>query len=116
MGCMSEAFTSRRDDEHRPPPEVAPSVLRPDEPTVARWIGTFGLMFIVFGGMALVLRKFDSGLAVAIITLGIIQLLAHAAYDGDLQVRRVYWGLGVGLLVLGIVLCFIPGKVEVPES
>src|SRR5207237_7024286 len=48
------------------------------------------------------------GSASVCLTLGVVGLLAHAAYDRDLQVRRLYWGAGLGLLGLGTILCVVP--------
>jgi hypothetical protein len=34
--------------------------------------------------------------------------LIHAAYDRELQVRRLYWGLGLALLAVGVFACVLP--------
>src|SRR6266403_1478939 len=60
---MSKAITERPDDrptpapgEWRPARESAPSVLREDEPRVARGVGILGLFFIGLAVAAMLLR------------------------------------------------------------
>src|SRR4051794_29627403 len=105
---MSKAITDRTEDN--PPPgwqpgvELAPSVLREDEPTVARGFGLAGASLVIFGGAALVFNAVGWGTRVGVgwgtflLGVGLVGMLAHAAFDRDLQVRRLYWGLGLGLL------------------
>jgi ABC-2 type transport system permease protein len=115
---MSKAITEKT--EEKPPQgwgpgtEIAPSVVREDEPTVARTIGLIGAAFVIFGAVALLIHatrqdaRVGVGLASVCLALGVVGLLAHAAFDRDLQVRRLYWGAGLGLILLGILLCLIP--------
>src|SRR5262249_30515249 len=53
--------------------------------------------------------RVDVGWAGVFLSLGVVGLLAHAAFDRDLQVRRLYWGAGLALLGLGAILCLVPG-------
>src|SRR5580692_11275681 len=113
---MSKAIMEKHDEEHRwgPGVETAPSVVRADEPTIARFIGLFGAVLVVFGGIALLFNllgrteRVGIGWSSLYLALGTVGMLAHAAYDSDLQMRRLYWGLGVALLALGLLLAVIP--------
>jgi ABC-type transport system involved in multi-copper enzyme maturation permease subunit len=96
-------------------PESAPSVLREDEPTVARALGTFGAALTIFGGVALVLNVYRNqpvrvgpGWASMALALGIMGLLFHAAFDRDIQFRRIYGAFGAILFVFGVFLCLLP--------
>src|SRR5437660_5823475 len=120
---MSKAITDKTEDRTPqgwgPGTEIAPSFVREDEPRVARTIGLIGGSFVIFGGMALVINavrqdaRVGIGLASVCLALGVVGLLAHAAFDRDLQVRRLYWGAGLGLLGLGAILCVAPVKAGV---
>src|SRR5204862_6375823 len=101
---MSKAITEKHEDPGQrwgPGVELAPSVVREDEPTVARTLGLIGAALVIFGGIALILNltgqtnRVGVGWASVFLALGTIGLLSHAAYDRDLQVRRLYWGAGV---------------------
>ncbi len=115
---MSKAITERTDEpgpsRWQPGVEIAPSVLREDEPTVARTFGLAGAACVIFGGASLMFHAFGwsyrvpVGWGTFILVVGIVGMLAHAAFDPDLQVRRLYWGLGLGLLGLGALLCLVP--------
>lgn len=119
---MSKGITERTEDARRPwegDVELAPSVLREDEPTVARTIAMIAASCVIFGGASLVFnvtglsQRIDLGWGLLILVVGMVGLLAHAAFDRDLQVRRLYWGLGLGLLAAGAVLCIVPTRVGV---
>ncbi len=116
---MSKAITEKHDDHGpgrrwEPAVESAPSRLREDEPTIARTIGLIGASCVIFGGLALLLNVFNDtqrigiGMASTILAVGIVGLLSHAAYDRELQMRRIYWALGLGLLAIGVLLCLLP--------
>jgi ABC-2 type transport system permease protein len=119
---MSKAITEKTEDKQpqdwRPGVEIAPSLLREDEPTIARTIGLVGASFVIFGAMALFINAVGWGSRIGIgwasvcLALGVVGLLGHAAYDRDIQVRRLYWGAGLGLLGLGAILCFVPARGE----
>jgi ABC-2 type transport system permease protein len=121
----SKAITEKPDD--RPTPawptdDRGPSVMRTDEPTVARAVAYAGLVFVAVGGMTLILRNaagwqtiVPSGMAIMLLVVGVMGLLFHAASDRDEQVRRLHWILGLLWLTAGVVLPFIPvvGKIGV---
>src|SRR4051812_24885758 len=116
---MSKAITEKTEEKKphgwQQDVEIAPSVMREDEPTVARTIGLVGASLVIFGGVALVINairgaetRIGVGWASVFLTLSVVGLLAHAAFDRDLQVRRLYWGAGLALLTLGVVFCLVP--------
>jgi ABC-type transport system involved in multi-copper enzyme maturation permease subunit len=95
--------------------EGAPSVLRRDEPGFARVIGTLGAACVIFGGVALLLNRtgkltpLGNGGASFFLAVGLAGLLFHAAFDWDVQFRRIYMGFGyLALVVGGPLLCLIP--------
>lgn len=96
--------------------EKAPSQIREDEPTVARTIGMIGMLFLVMGGLGRFgkwVNLFGLGSRLNPITmtvmiiLGVIGLLTHAAFEKDLQIRRIYWGKGLALIGLGALCALI---------
>src|SRR6266571_2848464 len=108
----SKAIKERPDKEHAdwaPAREVAPSIVREDEPTVARWVGGIGLTMVTFG-LAIISFNiikntpqlgpfhFYSGWGIFFSVVGLAGLLFHAARDRDIQIRRTYWGLGMVFL------------------
>ena len=117
---MSRAITEqppgmRPGDDWQSRQETAPSVLRGDEPGVARVIGMLGAAAVIFGGMALVLQAtgrvtpVGTGLSSFLLAIGIAGLLFHAAFDADVQFRRIYMGFGYLLSVfLGPFLMLVP--------
>jgi len=88
--------------------EVAPSMLRQDEPTVARVLGMIGAALLIFAGTILVLNMagWRSALGpnwvLLALVAGIAALLFHSAYDRDLQFRRMYLAFGTAVLLTGI--------------
>jgi hypothetical protein len=120
---MSKAITER--PEERPAPagwgpsnEVAPSVVREDEPGLARTMGMCGAALVIFGGMALAFNaagkavRVSPGWATFTLAVGLVGLMLHAAFERDLQIRRVYLGFGVLTLVIGAFLCVLPYPVK----
>ncbi len=114
---MSNAITpasdERRLDEWRAPPETAPSALREDEPGFARFFGLAGAALVTFGGAALIISRFRAtavggGWATFCLTIGLAGLLFHAAFDRDVQYRRLYTYFGLLALVIGGFLCILP--------
>jgi ABC-2 type transport system permease protein len=95
-------------------PDTGPSVLRQDDPKIARAIGLFGAAAIIFGGMALMLHSagrvtlMGVGWAAFCLTIGIAALLFHAAFDSDVQIRRLYMAFGYLCLVVGGFLTVVP--------
>jgi ABC-2 type transport system permease protein len=116
---MSKAITDKHDE--RPPQpggwrprEVAPSELRADDPGLPRTLGMIGAALIIFGGTALGFNlsgqpvRVSTGWAILMVALGLAGLLFHAAFDRDLQFRRLYMAFGFATLVVGAALCLIP--------
>jgi ABC-type transport system involved in multi-copper enzyme maturation permease subunit len=114
---MSNAFTpttgEARPGGWGPSPESAPSVMRDDQPTLARALGLIGAALVTFGGAALIISRFrptavGSGWAVFALTAGIAAMLFHAAFDREVQYRRMYTYFALLALVVGAFLCPLP--------
>jgi ABC-type transport system involved in multi-copper enzyme maturation permease subunit len=94
--------------------ESAPSVIRAQQPTGARWVALISLMFAALGGAALVFAAIPrpyligAGWGVMFLTFGIAGLLYHAFVEKELQYRRVYAAVGTLLWVLGVGLRLLP--------
>ncbi len=110
----SKVITEPREnppERHSGRDEVAPSVMAQDEPTVPRFLGMLGAALLVFGGTILLLQLFGlrsvlgTGYVALALALGLAGLLFHAAYDADIQFRRMYMGFGLMLMLAGGVLC-----------
>lgn len=117
----SKAITEKQREERTPGDwqplrETAPSMMRDDEPQVARFIGMAGLFLVVLAVAVFVISwawpnrpsLIPVGLARFLLVVGIGSLLFHAASDRELQIRRSYGFLGVLLLIGGIVFCLVP--------
>jgi hypothetical protein len=95
-------------------PELAPSLLREDQPSLPRTVGMIGGGLVIFGGMALGFNlsgmavRVSTGWALFCLALGLCGLLFHAAFDRDLQIRRMYMIFGFVTLVLGVGLALYP--------
>ncbi|MFO0877328.1 MAG: ABC transporter permease [Gemmataceae bacterium] len=115
----SDAIT-RKDEgfSERPslPPgqETAPSILREDEAGLPRTLGMIGAALVIFGGMALAFNlygravRISTGWSILCLAIGMGGLLFHAAFDRDIQFRRIYLIFGGVMLVLGLGLSLIP--------
>ena len=94
--------------------ETAPSVMRTDDPTIARFVGLASAGLVIFGGMALILQAAGRvtplaiGFATFLLTAGIAGLLFHAAFDWDVQFRRIYMVFGYVALIVGAFLTVVP--------
>lgn len=94
--------------------ELAPSVLLEDTLEVPRAVGAIAAGLVLFGGMALLLNLFgparmiDAGWSLVILALGMSGLLFHAAFDHEIQFRRLYMVVALVLLGVGILLTFVP--------
>ena len=95
---------------------AGPSVRVEDQPTFARTWPDRRLLHVV-GGVALYMGVFTTktlpfpftvGWASLILHFGVLCLLFHAAYDNNVEFRRVYQCLGVLCLVVGIILSLLP--------
>jgi ABC-type transport system involved in multi-copper enzyme maturation permease subunit len=121
----SKAITKDKQDERnrqggwQPPPESAPSVLREDEPGLPRTLGMAGAALVIFGGMALAfnlsgrLVRVNVTWSAVFLALGLCGLLFHAAFDRDVQFRRMYMAFAYALLIIGTFLCIFPYPTKV---
>jgi ABC-type transport system involved in multi-copper enzyme maturation permease subunit len=114
----SKADTDRFDEPEavawRPAPELAPSTMAAEQPSMARMIGVISLFMAILGAVAwiananesntLIVRWISQGWAIFIVVVGLGGLLFHAATDSDLQVRRSYMWLGFGWLGLAAIV------------
>ncbi|MCS6849977.1 MAG: ABC transporter permease [Gemmataceae bacterium] len=95
--------------------EMAPSLVRPEEPTVARWVGSLGLVLVAVGAGILLWANFSSSggnplSGLVALGAGILCLLFHASVDRDVQIRRSYGVLGLLWLLAAILAASIPFK------
>ena len=96
---------------------TGPSTRVEDQPTFARACALIGAFCTVVGGVALYMGVFTTktlpfpftvGWASLILHFGVLCLLFHAAYDNNIEFRRVYQCLGVLCLVIGVILSLVP--------
>ena len=112
--AITQPPDTRSGGSWRNQPDTGPSVMRNDDPKIARGIGLFGAAAIVFGGMAMTLQAAGRvtpvglGWATFCMTVGIAALLFHAAFDGDVQIRRMYMAFGYLCIVIGAFLAVVP--------
>src|SRR5438128_1651244 len=99
------------DEPLRPGDDLGPSRIRDDEPGLPRTLGMIGAALIIFGGMALGFNLFGksvrvtTGWSILCLALGMACLLFHAAFDRDVQFRRMYLAFACTILALGALLC-----------
>ncbi len=95
-------------------PETAPSVMREDQPTVARILAMVGVLFLAAGGLAMVAPSWNLRYVISpawgffVLSNGLVMVLFHAFVDRDPQFRRVYTVVGLGLAALGVALRLLP--------
>ncbi len=112
--AITQPPDTRPGSSWRNQPDTGPSVMRRDDPKIARGIGLAAAAAIVFGGMAMALQTsgrvtpLGTGWAVFLLTIGIAGLLFHAAFDSDVQIRRVYMAFAYLCMVLGGFLMVVP--------
>src|SRR5579872_307942 len=115
---MSKAITERphgTEPAQRPPGwDAAPSVLRDDDVGSARYVGAAGVFFVLVGGLFLIANVYfhkspfiGVGLSTFSLAVGIIALLYHAAFDRDVQFRRVYMAFSYAAMLVGAFLCVL---------
>ena len=101
----------------RPPQgaDLGPSVLRADDPGISRYVGALGALAVLFGGIVLITNlafhkgpAISPGWSILIVAVGLVALLYHAAFDHDLQFRRVYMFFSYAAIVVGSGLCLAP--------
>jgi ABC-2 type transport system permease protein len=101
----------------QPMRETAPSILREDEPRIARIVGLIGICSLVLGTVALVSfaysygSRIGPGLGSLFAVVGLGGLLFHAARDHDLQVRRLYGAFGLMWLIVAALVTALPTRV-----
>jgi ABC-2 type transport system permease protein len=112
---MSNAIQTPREEQlsRDTSPEIAPSILREDQPALARFLGLAGAALVTFGGAALIISRFrptavGAGWATFALTIGIASMLFHAAFDKEVQYRRLYTYFGLLALAVGAFLCVLP--------
>ncbi|HWG43722.1 MAG TPA: ABC transporter permease [Gemmataceae bacterium] len=112
--AITQPPESRPGGDWRGQTETAPSMMRSDDPTIARFVGLAAGALVVFGGLALVLQALGRvtpmpiGLSTFLLTAGIAGLLFHAAFDWDVQFRRIYMVFGYVALIVGAFLAVVP--------
>jgi ABC-type transport system involved in multi-copper enzyme maturation permease subunit len=102
-----------RTDGRGPLRETAPSVMREDSAVFARFLGMCGSSLVLFGGAVLIIARFratlvGTGLATFVLIIGIAAMLFHAAFDREVQYRRLYAYFGLLALIVGAFLCVLP--------
>lgn len=104
------------DSGWRSPREQAPSEMRADEPLLPQIVGMIGLMLLVLGAVALLVRAggrspfIGQGMAILSVVAGLAAMLFHAALDKEQQVRRLYGMFGLLLLAGGLLVSLVPLK------
>ncbi len=112
--AITQPPESRSGGDWQTQTETAPSVMRTDDPTIARFVGLASAGLVIFGGMALILQAAGRvtplaiGFATFLLTAGIAGLLFHAAFDWDVQFRRIYMVFGYVALIVGAFLAVVP--------
>lgn len=112
MMTTDEATTVNR------PTELAPSVVAAESPSPSRVVGTTGLFFLVLGGFAVLAHQISStprliseGYGFIAMALGLTLMAYHAARDSEVEMRRLYGLLALGLLVFALAAALVPGPV-----
>src|SRR6266478_274257 len=97
-------------------PESAPSIVREDQPTVARFVAMVGVFLILLGlfPVAAPLVKLTTPVITVwmgffIATPGILLVLFHAFSDRDRVFRRMYAGLGLVAIAAALIIRVLPG-------
>jgi ABC-2 type transport system permease protein len=100
------------------PDPTAPSALVATGATLARAVGFAGLFLAVLGTVVIVTtravgpRWVSEGWGYLFGGVGLALMLYHAAVDGEQEVRRMYGGLAVLLLVVAAAVGVLPGPFD----
>jgi ABC-2 type transport system permease protein len=100
------------------PDPTAPSALVASGATLARVVGFVGLFFAVLGVVVIVTtravgpRWMPESLGFMFGGVGLALMLYHAAVDGEQEVRRMYGGLALFLLVIAVAVGVLPGPFD----
>src|SRR5207253_10506184 len=118
--CLKRSGMADRTDElqgtyHSPfGQEIAPSEMRKDEPTFARFFGMAGLMLVFAAALIILLhtwlcpRWLTPPWGYFFLILGVASLLFHAARETEIQLRRSYGIFGFGLVAIAVLLAVMP--------
>jgi ABC-type transport system involved in multi-copper enzyme maturation permease subunit len=117
--AITEKPETHAPDDWHPPPERAPSLIREEEPTLARWVGMVGLFFLCIGAILLVIQSWGMtarfgpiplgpAATILFLVIGLSGMLYHAAADRDQQIRRTYAVFGGLCLVAAAVVTALP--------
>jgi ABC-2 type transport system permease protein len=104
------------------PIETAPSVVIAEGPMLARMLGFLGLFAFVLGAVVVITtravgpRWVPEAYGFLSAGLGVALMLYHAVADGEQEVRRMYGGLSVGLLVVALASALLPGPFDAPGA
>lgn len=102
-------------DQPTAPDPTAPSALVAPGSALSRVIGFAGLFFTVLGAVVIVTtravgpRWVPEGWGFVFSGFGLAGMLYHAVTDGEQEVRRMYGGLAVLLLVVAVAVGVVPG-------
>jgi ABC-type transport system involved in multi-copper enzyme maturation permease subunit len=100
------------------PDPTAPSALVASGATLARAVGFFGLFLAVLGVVVIVTtravgpRWVPESWGFLFGGVGLALMLYHAAVDGEQEVRRMYGGLALFLLVIATAVGVLPGPFD----
>jgi ABC-type transport system involved in multi-copper enzyme maturation permease subunit len=97
-------------------PDQAPSIVRQEQPTIARVIALVGLFLILLGMIPVFYRLakierapiIEAGTGFVCITSGLMLVLVHAFVDRERVFRRIYAYVGIGLIGVAILMRILP--------
>src|SRR5262249_51466122 len=100
--------------------EMAPSLMREDDLFFPRLVGLVAATLVTFGAVVLILLRIgrvppvSPASAALALTARLLGLMYHAAFDRDIQFRRVYMVFGFLAVVVGGILATVPYPVTAP--
>lgn len=102
--------------------ETAPSATLAAGPMLPRMVGFFGLFLFVLGAVVVVTtravapRWVPEWAGFLFAGFGVAMMWYHAVSDAEQEVRRMYGGLAVGLLVVALAAAVLPGPFDAPSG